>query len=81
MQTDKTDWFVEATRELCNLLDILLAIWDDPTLFCPCEIWLKLAKAFHQHLFCSGVNSTDELKRTVPRAQDLVRGPLNSFSY
>lgn len=64
---------MEATRELGNLLDILLAIWDDPTLFSPCDIWIKLATAFVQYLFPIKTYLNKELERTIPRAQDLVR--------
>lgn len=63
---------IEATREIGNLLDILLALWDDPSVFCPSEIWLRLARAFSKYLFRIETYETKELERTIPRAQDLV---------
>mmetsp|Transcript_8821 Transcript_8821/g.22635 ORF Transcript_8821/g.22635 Transcript_8821/m.22635 type:complete len:1198 (+) Transcript_8821:279-3872(+) len=71
-QRDTAVWQVEATRELCNLLDILLAIWDNRTLLCPCYLWLKLADSFHNFLFRCEVKQSEELDRTIPRAKDLA---------
>jgi len=61
-----------AVRELGNLLDIMLAIWDDPTIFCPCGIWLDMAEAFDRDLFSISPDHSTEIGRMTQRAQDLA---------